>query len=167
VNVEEWRPLPGFEGRYEVSDQGRVYSVKTTGYGSGSTGRILASTSSTHGHRKVRLYHNKAQCWLYVHRLVMLAFVGPCPAGQEVRHLDGDPTNNCLDNLRYGTRSENALDRAIHVVPDNPDRLEYCANGLHVFDDANTYRRPTGRRQCRACMREVDRRRRQRARAAA
>lgn len=42
-----------------------------------------------------------------VHALVLLAFVGPYPAGCEILHLDGNPTNNTLTNLRYGTRSEN------------------------------------------------------------
>jgi hypothetical protein len=42
--------------------------------------------------------------------LVALAFLGPCPDGQEVRHLDGDPLNNRVDNLEYGSRTENILD---------------------------------------------------------
>lgn len=49
-----------------------------------------------------------------VHRLVMLAFVGECPQGHEVRHLDGDSSNAALANLAYGTRSENARDTVRH-----------------------------------------------------
>ena len=45
-----------------------------------------------------------------VHQLVMRTFVGEPPAGQEVRHKNGDPTDNRLDNLEYGTRTENILD---------------------------------------------------------
>lgn len=45
-----------------------------------------------------------------VHQLVALTFLGPRPKGQEVRHLDGDPLNNAVTNLAYGTRSENILD---------------------------------------------------------
>ena len=45
-----------------------------------------------------------------VHKLVALTFLGPCPEGKEVLHNDGDPKNNRLDNLRYGTRTENILD---------------------------------------------------------
>lgn len=44
-----------------------------------------------------------------VHRLVLLAFVGPCPEGYEVHHKDGDRANNSLDNLEYVTSSENTL----------------------------------------------------------
>lgn len=46
-----------------------------------------------------------------LHRLVLLAFVGPCPQGMECRHLDDDPTNNNLENLCWGTRKEQAQDR--------------------------------------------------------
>ena len=50
----------------------------------------------------------------YVHRLVMLAFVGKCPDGLVVRHLDGDSTNNHLSNLTYGTQKENGEDKVKH-----------------------------------------------------
>jgi len=50
----------------------------------------------------------------FVHRLVLLAFVGPCPAGMEARHLDGDPTNNRLPNLCWGTPKENKQDSQRH-----------------------------------------------------
>ncbi len=51
----------------------------------------------------------------YIHRLVLEAFIGPCPEGMECRHFpDRNPANNNLSNLHWGTVSENALDRAIH-----------------------------------------------------
>ena len=46
-----------------------------------------------------------------IHRLVLEAFVGPCPEGMECRHKDDDKSNNRLDNLSWGTRMENAADR--------------------------------------------------------
>ena len=52
-----------------------------------------------------------------VHRLVLEAFVGPMPEAMETRHLDGNPANNCLDNLRYGTRAENEADKRLHAKP--------------------------------------------------
>ena len=45
-----------------------------------------------------------------VHRLVLTTFVGPCPDGCECLHLDDNPQNNCLDNLRWGTPKENKND---------------------------------------------------------
>jgi len=50
----------------------------------------------------------------YVHRLLLTAFVGPCPEGMECRHLDGCRTNNQLSNLVWGTRAENISDRIAH-----------------------------------------------------
>lgn len=49
-----------------------------------------------------------------VHALVLEAFVGPRPEGMECRHLDGDPTNNALANLAWGTRAENIADKRRH-----------------------------------------------------
>lgn len=47
----------------------------------------------------------------YAHRLIALAFMGECPSGMEVCHNDGDPTNNNINNLRYGTRKDNMDDQ--------------------------------------------------------
>jgi DNA-binding transcriptional regulator YiaG len=77
---------------------------------------------------------------VFVHRLVMLAFVGPCPAGHEVRHINGDPSDNRLVNLRYGTRSENQKDRARHErtkltpanVKDIRRRLKRCESQYSI-----------------------------------
>lgn len=49
-----------------------------------------------------------------VHRLVLEAFIGPCPHGHECRHLDGNPGNNRLDNLAWGTPTENGEDKFRH-----------------------------------------------------
>lgn len=72
-------------------------------------GRVLRPAGQKRDpHLRVVLGH-KASGSL-VHKLVALAFLGPCPDGQEVRHLDGDPLNNRVDNLEYGSRTENILD---------------------------------------------------------
>lgn len=49
-----------------------------------------------------------------VHLIILAAFVGPCPPGLECRHLDGNPANSRLDNLKWGTREENTEDRVRH-----------------------------------------------------
>jgi hypothetical protein len=67
-------------------------------------------TANESGHLRVRI-DGVAE---YVHRLVLRAYVGPCPDGQEVRHLDGNPANNSVANLAYGTRSENIADMHGH-----------------------------------------------------
>ncbi len=55
-------------------------------------------------HRKKRL----------IHRLVLETFIGLCPKNMECRHLDGNPENNQLSNLTWGTRRENVNDRRLH-----------------------------------------------------
>ncbi len=69
----------------------------------------------THGgYLQVRLHTPSGRINVRVHRLVMLAFVGPCPDGYEVCHSDGIRTNNKPGNLRYGTGKDNAADRNMH-----------------------------------------------------
>ena len=54
----------------------------------------------------------KKSAW--IHQLVMLAFIGPCPLGLEIRHINGDSLNNQLHNMAYGTHSENMQDAVRH-----------------------------------------------------
>jgi hypothetical protein len=109
---ELWRDIPGYEGRYQVSDHGRVRSVdhrvRLVARGTETTrlvrGRVLKPGPQKSGHLTVALGKGNSK---QVHAMVLLAFVGPYPAEQEVLHLDDDPTNNRLGNLEYGTRSQN------------------------------------------------------------
>lgn len=123
--TEEWRPIPNCPG-YEVSDQGRVRSyIKVTNRrGDKIRGfrravceepqRILKARANRGGY----LYVNpmrKGKMWtVMVHALVLAAFVGPCPAGMECCHYDGNKANNRLDNLRWDTPASNARDRTRH-----------------------------------------------------
>lgn len=117
---EVWKPIPGHEG-YEVSDQGRVRSLSRVirvQYAKGFSqerrlpGRMLKPKWVVGSKYDLVTLTRQKPC--YVHHLVLLAFVGPCPRGKVVRHLDGDPHNNNLENLRYGTRRENWDDAVRH-----------------------------------------------------
>lgn len=66
------------------------------------------------GYLVVTLYDGERWAPQQVHRLVLETYIGPCPKGLECRHLDGDPANNCLDNLRWGTPKENGQDKIEH-----------------------------------------------------
>lgn len=95
-----------------------------------------------------------------VHRLVLTAFVGPCPDGMECLHGEGGALDNRLTNLRWGTKSENMLEHAATV------RKTHCPHG-HPYDEANTYVRPDGRgRGCLACSARRSREQNQRRRLA-
>ena len=112
---ENWLPAVGFEARYEVSDLGRVRAVFHRPQ-QGSPPRLLLGTRSTSGgHHQVALARGDGTSRsVLVHVLVLNAFVGPAPDGMGCRHLDGDPLNNLLSNLRWGTQAENIEDRARH-----------------------------------------------------
>lgn len=119
--IEEWRPVVGHEGQYEVSDLGRVRSLnceriyKRADQYSGRMltvrrkhkGRLLRPGRMPSGHLSVALGKGNSVC---VHVIVLEAFVGPCPSGHESLHRDDVPSNNVRGNLRWGTRSENMHD---------------------------------------------------------
>lgn len=100
------------------------------------------------GYPIVALSRNGTTSKLPVHRWVALAFLGPHPPGQQVRHLDGDPTHNAPGNLRYGTASQNARDSVGHGTHVQA-RKEECAQG-HRLTAGNVYQW-RGRRKCRTC----------------
>ena len=101
---ERWLPVVGYEGWYDVSDFGRVKRVRAA-CGT-QAGRIL-KPSITQGYEHVDLHKKGKDKTMRVHKLVAVAFIGTCPDGVEVNHIDGDKTNNCLNNLEYVTPSEN------------------------------------------------------------
>lgn len=113
--VECWLPVPGFEDQYQVSDLGRVRSLRW------ATPRVLRPGPSNYGHLSVVLGRGNTRM---VHALVLLAFVGARPSGAECRHLDGNPANNRLDNLRWGTRTENILDAVRHGTWNSEKRIK-------------------------------------------
>jgi len=118
-NEEIWLPAIGFEGRYEVSNLGRVRSVdRIEEYCRESVvikrrhrGRILSPCSSA-GYPSVNLGRKQTK----VHRLVCKTFHGMPAPGQEVLHKDGTRSNPRADNLRWGSHAENVEDMFLHGV---------------------------------------------------
>lgn len=118
---ETWREVPGYDGAYEVSDEGRVrsvdrvvqhtrrcqYSGKVLTYPRMRRGVLLRPFTTPAGHLQVMLGRGKH---MLVHVAVLLAFVGPRPKGLECCHRDDDPKNNRPRNLYWGTRSQNLHD---------------------------------------------------------
>lgn len=140
---EQWRPIPGHEGRYDVSDQGQVRSWLP--WRGEPVPRLLTHCPDERGYPRVRMAGKTPR----VHQLVAAAFLGPRPDGQEVRHLDGDETNPRLSNLAYGTPSQNNRDRVTHGTHPSAAKTE-CPYG-HPYDAANTYIQSKGSRGCRTC----------------
>lgn len=153
-DAEEWRPVVGHFGAYEVSDRGRVRSldrtvVHRTGFRQRRRGQVRKSVRQKNGYFSVLLPDRRR----YVHILVLEAFVGPCPPGHETLHHDGDPSNNDLTNLRYGTPSENAYDKIRHGRHVPLNRVQ-CPR-RHPLDSPNLtpWALRDGRRSCLACER--------------
>jgi hypothetical protein len=150
--VEQWRPVPGYEGLYEVSDQGRVRSLYEW-RGRAPAGHLLKGGISPYGYRLLTLAKGGDYWSVPVHHLVTLAFLGPRPEGAHVRHLDGNPLNNRLENLLYGTRSLNTLDSVRHGTHNNA-RKTHCPHG-HPYSEENTIvtlnAKGSQGRMCRTC----------------
>ena len=159
---EEWRPIPSHEGYYEASDQGRIRSIdRAVPAKDGRTinfrGVVLNPRLTREGRLQVVLSRpGHRPRTATVHRLVLEAFVGPCPPGMECCHWDDNPLNNRLDNLRWDTHSANQHDRVRNGRDHNASKTK-CLNG-HEFTPENTYRGETGR-HCRECSRASQRRR--------
>ena len=120
---EIWKPIPEFPG-YEASNQGRIRSVDRRIRCENRLGqlewrlyrgRILSPSVTSTGYPHVQIgkggYNYSGED---VHKLVMLAFVGPCPEDHEIGHRDGNPANAYLTNLRYVTYAENYQDQILH-----------------------------------------------------
>lgn len=109
-----WAAVPEFAGLYEVSTDGHVRSLKRRTKTGILGGRTLRPSKAANGYFRVTLSSDGRSARFLLHRLVLTTFVGPCPAGHECRHLDGNKANCSLSNLAWGTRSDNAKDRVRH-----------------------------------------------------
>jgi len=163
---EEWRAVPWYEGSYEASDKGRVRSLDRCIFDKNGvkyrlSGILLALNPNSDGYPSVCL----SGVTKTVHRLVLEAFVGPCPDGLECCHEDDEPTNNCLSNLRWDTKSENQKDSYRHgrkghgqkrvrrsdgvefrntllaakISSVNQGSISHCCNGTHGTKNAGGY----------------------------
>ena len=132
---ELWQPVVGYEDLYEVSNLGRVRSVdryieRMNRWGTMNRallkGRILRPGRSVCKRLQVNLSKNNVPWMVAVHRLVSRAFLGPCPVGLEVDHVDGNYENNCADNLEYVTHQQNQK-RAYDMGKINPPLNARCS----------------------------------------
>lgn len=102
----KFKEIPDWPG-YSISTAGDVWSCKRR--------KLLARTKDPQGYIRVHLYHpTKGTQNPHIHRLVLETFVGPCPESFECRHLNGDRTDNRLENLRWGSRGDNTKDQIQH-----------------------------------------------------
>jgi hypothetical protein len=135
-SCESWKSVVGYKN-YEISNHGRVRRID-------GVFKVLLKLSYTArgGYARVNLNNTENIKTWRVHRLVLLAFVGECTgSGMQARHLDGNPKNNRLDNLAWGTVQENSDDRKLHGTRVSGDRHgmarmtgEMARNVNHMYE---------------------------------
>jgi hypothetical protein len=112
IAAVEYREVVGFRG-YRVGDDGSIWSRHRGGIDwlKDEWKQLKPWPGNAHGHLAVGLRMGGGRYKRYVHQLVLDAFIGACPPGQQCRHLDDDRLNNRLSNLCWGTQAENYDDR--------------------------------------------------------
>ena len=129
---EVWQPVRGYEGLYEVSSHGRIWSHKS--------GRLLSRSIANTGYQQVNLGGSVR----HVQRIVLEAFVGPCPPSHEACHANGIRTDNRLANLRWDTRKGNMADASKHGTT---NRGERCPTSKLTREQVQAIRTASGTQQ--------------------
>lgn len=156
--MSTWKPIPGYEGYYEASDEGQVRSLdRMTVQNRWLVGRVLKASRVSSGYLAVTLAKDGQRTTRDVHVLVAEAFHAPkADASHVVRHLNGDKLDNRAANLRWGTGTENQIDRIRHGR--NEQSLKtHCPQG-HPYAGSNLQLRRGNsgrpRRVCAQCNRD-------------
>ena len=123
VKYKQLKQYPG----YRIGDDGTVWSCWSMGAKSKQTDfwRQLTGHRQRYGHTTVQLGPRDSAEQLYIHRLVLETFVGPCPEGHCARHLNGSASDNRLENLTWGTPAENSGDMVKHGTSRRGERARH------------------------------------------
>ena len=111
--MEQWKEIEGYEGLYEVSNTGLIRSIDRMLKAGKHDSRIYKGkikspqTLKRSGHQYVFLYKDNKMKNCYVHRLVGIAYISNPNNLPNVCHKDNNPSNNSVDNLYWGTQSDN------------------------------------------------------------
>jgi hypothetical protein len=106
---EDWRPVDGYDGLYEISNLGRIKSLRSR------TPKILVQDIGPRGYLQIKIRKPGSRRGSQpVHRLVLSAFAGPRPSGMGARHINGKKVDNRIGNLCWGTPVENHSDKVKH-----------------------------------------------------
>lgn len=148
------KAIPSLPG-YMASTDGDIFGLRARA----GIKQPLRTVATPEGYLRVKISRGGKEQWFQVHRLVAEAYHGPCPDGQQCRHLDGDPANNHFSNLAWGTPAQNAEDRKRHGTEyggprhHNSAKTE-CPKGHPLTGD--NVRTAKGRRVCVTCKRASD-----------
>lgn len=158
--TEIWKDIPDWEGKYQVSNLARVRSLDRwveykNGYRRFWPGRVLSPVQLDAGYLKVTLYGPRAE--KTIHSLVAHAFI-PNPNNYPiVRHWDDDPLNNSLNNLVWGTYSDNEYDKVRNGNNWESNKIEgECGHLLTIELNQTNNAAKRNQRACRACKLSFD-----------
>lgn len=150
MTQEIWKDIQDYETLYAVSNFGRVKSfdriLRSKGGERTSKGKILKPQSNEHGYLMVGLSKNGICKNITIHRLVAKAFLSNMRNLTEVNHIDGNKTNNRVDNLEWTTHAQNMKHSQCILGFNVPKSVAQIKNGIEiaVFDSATDAQRKTG-----------------------
>ena len=128
--MELWKDIQGYDGLFQISNLGNVKRKQKTYFCGNNTKRVLEERliigEQVKGYRRVALWNNKKYKRVFVHRLVAQAFIPNPDDKPEIDHIDGNPLNNKVDNLRWCNHTEN-LNNPITLK-----RKSIAAKGNHM-----------------------------------
>lgn len=156
--AERWIPVVGWEEYYDVSDLGRIRNRnRMVRCANGRTwrqqSRIMRLRRRKDGHLELRLSGDCRHATVFVHTLVLTAFVGPPPPRMECCHGPGGPADNRLTNLRWDTKSANKLDRQRDGTDHKRNRTHCPREHRLVMPNLIASHARKGFRNCLACHR--------------
>lgn len=102
-----FKPIRGYDDRYEIDEYGNIRSLSNVK--SSSKGLIRKHQLDRFGYHRITLHKNSNRISYSVHRLVYETFKGDIPEGYEINHIDGNKSNNHIDNLELVTHQENSI----------------------------------------------------------
>ena len=140
LKQEEWKSIPGYDGKYEISNWGRVKSYKQN-----SNGKILSPGNNGLGYYFVCLFKGKKEKKIFVHRLVAEAFIPNSNNLPEVNHKDEGKGNNHVTNLEWCSRAYNlAYGTRVERISKRVVQLDKGGNFIAEFESINEAARRTG-----------------------
>ena len=119
---EIFKDILGYEGLYQVSNLGnvkRLASYRGKGKGYLVDEHLIKPSINSRGYQHIGLCKNGKVKTFNIHRLVATAFIDNPDGKPEVDHIDRNKTNNCVNNLRWATRSENNYNRVFKEKNNN------------------------------------------------
>lgn len=140
--MEEWKAIPGYEGYFEASTEGRIRSVSRVAIGRWGSNRrkshVLTPNTTHHDYQQVKFSIDGKKSQKLVHRLVAMTFIPNPDNLPQVNHKDGNGANNAVNNLEWCTASDNCLHRnhVLHKYVGRAKKPVKCVETGEVFESS-------------------------------